>query len=404
MKIKMQRFGDLLSSKTFLLFASFVLALTSWYFIVGNKNDEITRYFDAELFINPASQGLEANIPIKKIALTLSGSRRTIGSLNSRQVVCEVDIKGLGAGRHTRPVQTRVPPGVKVVQIAPATVEVTLARNIEKQLTVVVLPPDNMNKTYFMDGVVVTPKVVTASGREDELKNVFEAIAKPSLEQLKSGEPMKVSLISPTGVNYKFTPSEVTVEASYEKKQPEWEIVIKPLIKGALTPNLALQSVKVVPEKVLVRSDGKNSEQMTFEHLFTEPIDLSKIRDTAKIHARLEAVPPGITLLSSGFVDVTIEVQNFNSRKDFDNVPYTARGSDKKWTYEPQTVTVHVEGSEEVLKSLSFEDVKSSVYVDLTGVVTSTAILPVRVDSHKLPKLEFISVKPDLVRAFLTNQ
>ncbi|MBP3848165.1 MAG: hypothetical protein J6D22_00290, partial [Pyramidobacter sp.] len=166
MKIKLKRFSEQLYKKGFMAVFSVILALIMWFLVVGNQNEEIAKTFEVRLEMLTPPTGLSTFTSVKNVAVTLKGRRRAVNALENQALVSQIDLKGLSAGTHTVPVSFRTPSRMKLTQIAPANVEVTLTRIIDKSLAVKVLPPENLPRGYVMDGATVSPTAVTAHGRE----------------------------------------------------------------------------------------------------------------------------------------------------------------------------------------------------------------------------------------------
>lgn len=139
------------SSRTFLLISSFLMALGLWFYVVGNRNEEIAKTYEIRLeFLNPPAE-LALFPSVRTVVVTLNGERRAMNALEPEAMVSEVDLKGLGPGRHSVPIHFRAPARMTVAQIVPKDIEVELARMMDKPLAVRVLPPENMPSGYVMD-------------------------------------------------------------------------------------------------------------------------------------------------------------------------------------------------------------------------------------------------------------
>ena len=349
MKFKWKQISGRLSSKSFLWFVSFALALSMWFLVVGNRNEEIAKTFEIPLLISNPPAGLNAYRKVQTVSVTLTGRRRAVN---------------------------------------PANVEVVLAREIEKTLTVKVQPPENMPGNYELINVTVSPDTVVARGREDELNTVFEAYVCPTLEQLRGGRIIKARVHVPSGVSYVYTPAEVTVEATLNPKlRPTVQIPIVVKTRGTLRPYLRL--VRMETEPATVTYSGRMG---VLKQLYTEPIDLSQVRKSTSIETTLTGIPQGIALGAAPKVTVKIEVESQRIQREFTEIPVLVRGTEENanWIVSPSTISVSVEGDAETMKDLNADTLGLRAYVDVSGIVTPQAVVPVYVEKKDIPGVEVI--------------
>jgi YbbR domain-containing protein len=388
MKFKWKQISGRLSSKSFLWFVSFALALSMWFLVVGNRNEEIAKTFEIPLLISNPPAGLNAYRKVQTVSVTLTGRRRAVNALENQNLTAQIDLKGVGAGTHMQRVLFHTPSRMKLNQLAPANVEVVLAREIEKTLTVKVQPPENMPGNYELINVTVSPDTVVARGREDELNTVFEAYVCPTLEQLRGGRIIKARVHVPSGVSYVYTPAEVTVEATLNPKlRPTVQIPIVVKTRGTLRPYLRL--VRMETEPATVTYSGRLG---VLKQLYTEPIDLSQVRKSTSIETTLTGIPQGIALGAASKVTVRIEVESQRIQREFTEIPVLVRGAEENanWFVSPSTISVSVEGDAESMKDLNADTLGLRAYVDVSGIVTPQAVVPVYVEKKDIPGVEVI--------------
>ena len=388
MNLRWKQIGERLSSKGFRLFISFILALSMWFLVVGNRNEEIAKSFEIPLLISNPPAGLNTFRKDQTVSVTLTGRRRAVNALDTRNLTAQIDLKGFDVGTHTVPVFFRPPSRMKLTQLTPANVEVVLAREIEKALTVKLQPPENMPGNYELINVVVTPDKISARGREDELSPVYEAYVYPTLEQLRSGQSFKARVHVPSGVSYVYTPAEVTVEATLNQKaRPAVQVPIVVKTRGTLRPYLRL--VKMETDPASVTYTGRTG---VIKQLYTEPIDLSQVRRSTEIETTLTGIPQGIALNAASKVTVKIEVESQRFQREFAEIPVEIRGADKTtpWSVQPSTISVSVEGDAETVKDLTAETLGLKAYVDVTGIVTPQAVIPLYIEKNDIDGVEVI--------------
>ncbi len=402
MKINFNSLDEWLTSKKFLCVFSLLLSFMLWFYVVGNRNEEIAKTFEVPLgFLNPPAE-LALFPSVRTAVVTLNGERRAINTLDPSQLVTEVDLRGLGEGRHTLPIRLKVPSRMTVAQIVPRDLEVELARIIEKDLMVTVLPPEDMQPGFIMDGAEVSPKTVKARGRKDQLSSIFEISVRPTLEELFRGGTWRIPLRSPEGVELAFSPADVTVSATYYQGMPRKDLPVEVRTRGTLPPSLRLISAVVVPESLPV--EGREEAFNQVSTLYTEPINLARLSKSTTIQTKIAELPDGLSLLSNPVVSVNIELKRLSDTKEFVKVPIQIKGGEKttKWLVEPSTVTVNIEGSHNAVQKLTLKDLKFSAYIDVSNVVAQSMRLPVRLQYKEIAGIDSVSVEP--MTAKITRQ
>jgi len=109
--------------------AAFALISVAWLFLAIQQEIRIT--FSAPVRLeNAAVEIPQGPGDIKVVNLTVSGRQRQIDLIQPEEVLVRVDMKGLAAGKHKIRLSGKnvdLPPGVKIEQFTPQTIEVNLA-------------------------------------------------------------------------------------------------------------------------------------------------------------------------------------------------------------------------------------------------------------------------------------
>jgi len=104
------------------------LVSSAWLFLASQQDIKIT--FSAPVRFENAAAGIaEGQGAMKAVDLTISGRQRQIKVVEPDNVVVRVNLKGLAAGKHSIRLTGKnvaLPSGVKVEQITPQSIEITL--------------------------------------------------------------------------------------------------------------------------------------------------------------------------------------------------------------------------------------------------------------------------------------
>src|SRR5689334_6701295 len=110
------------------------LAAALWFVIAGEKTSEMGVNAPLELQNFPKDLELTGE-PINAVEVRLRASPGIIQRMDPSEVSAQVDLTGLKEGEHIihlTPEAIRIPFGVKVVKITPASLTLDLERTLEK--------------------------------------------------------------------------------------------------------------------------------------------------------------------------------------------------------------------------------------------------------------------------------
>ena len=171
------------------------------------------------------------------------------------------------------------------------------------------------------------------------------------------------------------------------KLRPTVQIPIVVKTRGTLRPYLRL--VRMETEPATVTYSGRMG---VLKQLYTEPIDLSQVRKSTSIETTLTGIPQGIALGAASKVTVKIEVESQRIQREFTEIPVLVRGTEENanWIVSPSTISVSVEGDAETMKDLNADTLGLRAYVDVSGIVTPQAVVPVYVEKKDIPGVEVI--------------
>lgn len=160
---------------------SVVIALLLWAFLMGEQRVEVGYTVPLELMNVPDGLMVANDVP-SLVDLRLSGPRTRLAALNVADLRVTLDLKKLTPGVTAfRRLEDKLslPSGVRVVRLAPSTVEVKLEKVGHKLVRVKVVTSGEPAPGYTVARVEVKPKKVTVVGAQSELKGVHEVETDP---------------------------------------------------------------------------------------------------------------------------------------------------------------------------------------------------------------------------------
>jgi len=160
---------------------SLIFALVLWFFVMGEKRQEVG--FAVPLKLENIPQGLMvANEVPSLVDVRISGPRTLLMNLSPQDVSIAVDLKDLKPGLTSfkrLDERLNIPSALKVTRLSPSFVDVRLERVREKEVPVKVAIEGEPAEGFRLAGVTSSPGRATVRGAESELKDVREVETDP---------------------------------------------------------------------------------------------------------------------------------------------------------------------------------------------------------------------------------
>lgn len=177
-------------------------ALTLWLVVAGEETVERTLRVPLELQQFPAGLETVGDSP-SSVDIRVRGASSTLARLNPTDVVAELDLRAAKAGRRLfrlTPDEVRVPYGVEVVQVNPATVGMMFETTSVRQVPIVPAVDGKPAPGFVVGHVDITPAQVEVSGPDSAVKRLTDAFTEPvSVDDARESvqETVTVGLFDP---------------------------------------------------------------------------------------------------------------------------------------------------------------------------------------------------------------
>ena len=394
--------GDVfLGSKILLQIFSLFIALALWFFVNGESGGDTEKELSCQVhFLNPSSE-LTLKSDRDRIDIGVLGPRDALAGLAPGDLLCEVDVRGLGPGKYRLPVKVVLPGVVRLNYVRPAHVEISLLRYGERVLPVHISIPGGLPAGLLMDSVELNPKEVVIKGPEEALASVEDGVVQPSIDDLQKGErlilPVKLVKSDGTFASLPTEPPTVELTAILRKGLPRKRVPVQVPVSGKPDPNYEVASIVVSPSFLEVEGPEKALSQVL--ELETETIDLSDFRQDRSMIVPLRAkLPEGSQVLGDSSISVNVTLKPRTSTRLFSKVPVETRGRSvyPGWSVSPEVVDVRVEGPAGLIETMEAGQVPISVYVDVTNIVSRQLRVPVTVRTD-IKDLKVLAVDPERV-------
>jgi YbbR domain-containing protein len=391
------------------LILSIVLALTIWGAAINDSDPVLVKDFPSPLPVNyvGVGDGLQAvgEFP-SEARLTIRAPTSVWEDLSSEDLQLTVDLSGLAAGAHQLPIQaSTVRRPLRVVDIRPAEVTLTLEASSAKSIPVVVEPIGEVALGYRMSSVQAAPESAEIVGPTSLVQQVVSARAEVDQSGRREDFEANVDIVpvdregSPVeGV--RLTPESVQVQARVSQLGGYRLVAVIPIIEGELVPGYQITDIGVTPTLVTVFSATPDAVENLPGFVETEPIDLAGL--TGPIEKRVGvSVPEDVILVGDQTVLVRVGIAPIEVTSTLTHgLGIEGLRPGLFASSSPEFISVILKGPLPTLESLQPDDLLISV--DVSGLGPGTHQLTPIVVS--LPQDVIVqSIVPDTVEVVIST-
>ena len=393
------------------LILSFLLALVVWVSAVTaanpNKENEYPRPVPIEIIGQDSDLLLMGDIPTSvKITLNAPNSVWTQLISDEHTIRAWVDLSGLGAGRHTVPVQVQVSlRPVRVVSVDPKEIGLTLEPLVTRVLTINLQVKGEPPQGYKADAPTMNPGQVSISGPDSLVSKVKEV--KTTLNIAGATEKVVATLplaaLDANGASVKgitLTPDSMVATQPIELLGGYRNVIVKVVTTGQVANGYKLTNIFVNPPNVIVFSSDPRLVDALPGYVETKPLDLANAEYDFERLVEID-LPKGISVVGDPKVLVQVSIAPIESSLTVSlHVEITGLTPGLLAEVAPTTVDVILSGPVPVLNTLKPSDLR--VKVDLTGFGVGThQIIPV-VDLLP-PRVQVVSILPATVEVVIVE-
>jgi YbbR domain-containing protein len=164
-----------------LKFLSICIAALLWLVVAGDR--VVERALRVPVEYQNLPQGLElVGNPLETVDVRLRGSSGTLGRMEGADTSAVIDLRHARPGRrlfHLSAAQVKVPYGVEVMQVAPATLSIEFENSAVRILQVQPSLEGRPAPGYEVQNVKSDPATVEVIGPESSLRGLTEAMTEP---------------------------------------------------------------------------------------------------------------------------------------------------------------------------------------------------------------------------------
>lgn len=377
-----------------LLFISLFLSIIIFVMIdqkilvFNDNNAEVLKSQPVNVIYNQEAYVVEG-LP-ETVDLTLIGSKTDlyIAKQSSSHDVT-VDLSGLKPGTHKVNIKYTQNTGSIEYMVNPSVSTVIIYQKVSetRTLSVDLLNQDSLDSKLVINNINYDTDKIVIKGAEHQLEEVAEVKALVDIKNIvdqKIGTttlkniPLKAYDKNGDVVDVEIVPGTIDVEV--EITSPSKEIPLKVIPTGEVTFGKAISAMSLSETKVTVYGD---SEALSDLKYIPVEIDVTGLKENKEYKVDL-AKPVGVKSLSVNNVTVNVSLDEITSR-DLENVSITPTNLSEGYSVQGTSkdsiqVTVNLKGVEEVIKSITSDDV--TAYIDLTGLGEGEHEIDVKVEGN----------------------
>lgn len=281
------------------------------------------------------------------------------------------------------------------------TIDVRLDEYVEKTIPIRGDISITTKQGFYAEAPKLTPNNAIISGPEEYVNRVKELIVSEEIKN--SGENIRISLpIKPIDENNKVVNyinvspanSEVSIVVNKSKNIP-----VNIAYSGNLPDSFVLKSITSTPQNIEVLGDEATLENL--KQIWTEVIDLSKIKENKEVVVKLLLPDKVRTVDNSTTVNVSIEITKLVTRELEIPIVFKGLSDGLEATSDTEKVKVILNGNEEDINSIKAEDITSEI--DLTGANEGEGQYSVQVN-YPSNKVKLTSILPDKIKVKITKK
>lgn len=268
-----------------------ILAAVLWIYVMNEQNPPIDSTFTVPVQLRNSHTGMVVTDVPDTVRVKLRGPRSIIAGVLTNDIQCSIDLKGLGEGRHNVKFVTQVPGSLEIVETNPDKAAIRIEAAISRQLPLEVRLTGNAAAGAVVSRVTSSQEKVTFEGPRTAVESV-EKVSVPvdisgrSADFQTSVPAVPVNRAGKEVEGLTMIPDKVQVSVAVGKESQKKTIDIRPLTYGELQSGYTLNSITTEPAKVEVTGLADLLDKLDF--VYTEPVNLSGIRNSTKQEVKLQ--------------------------------------------------------------------------------------------------------------------
>ncbi len=270
---------------------SLILAVVLWVYVSNELNPTKEQEYKAvPVETRAIGSNLAVTGPPDSVNVKVQANQSVLAKLNPRSIEVFVNLSKAKPGKIVVPVQVKVPAGVKVTDLRPQEVSVTLEPLVEKQVPLKVRSLDTPAKGYRVLAYELKPNQVILRGSKSIIDRIDFASADINLKNrdksFSATVPVKVIDNQGNFVEQalvKRTPTVVDILVSIVPDMPFKTVQVVPRLIGEPAAGYIIQMTEVDPRELIITGDQNLINSIS--QVYSQPVDITGAKNDVYIDA-----------------------------------------------------------------------------------------------------------------------
>ncbi len=293
---------------------SIFAALFIWFFVFSERNPITDRVVSVPVEIVELSRDLVVSEGLSSVSLRFQGKTNIIERISSRDFGAYVSLKDMGVGIETVQVNVNVPPGIRLISVQPALLEVKIDQVASIQRPVQVVTEGTPAKGYLVVEPRLNPAEVIIKGPQGVLDNVKKVYVSVNVNNIYSNYfkslPVLVEDASQRLIlgQIEVLPSVIDVLIPIIGDNPSRLVPIVVNYNGEVAPGKKIGKTLINPE--VVKIYGAQDIINKIGYLSLE-IKVDGLRESKTFELELN-LPRGVMTPDEEIIEVMVEIIDEN--------------------------------------------------------------------------------------------
>jgi len=285
---------------------SLLLAFVLWVYVSNEQNPVREKILN----VNLENKGLAQNYIItggipESVRVRVQGNRNQLANLVPADFRAVVNIPEGKTGDIALPVQVTSPPGLRVAQVSPEEIRITVDRLVDRQVAVAVSLRGTPAPGYTALAPASQPDVVIVRGPSRVVNEINQATVAVDIQSAVKDVEQTV----PVNVgqhNVSLSPSSVRVVIPIVSETVTKTVPVLPQLTGSPADGFTVK--RSYAEPATVQLSGLADVLGAITNIKTEPVDIRGVDKNLSRDAGL-APPQGVTGVQPNRVIVRVEIE-----------------------------------------------------------------------------------------------
>lgn len=287
-----------------------LLAFVLWVYVSNEQNPVREKILTVTLEHTGLSSPflITGGLP-ESVKVRVQGNRNQLANLAPVDFRAVVNIPEGKTGDFSLPVQVSTPAGLRVAQVTPEEIRVSVDRILERQISVAVSLRGTPAQGFTALAPVYQPSTVTAKGPSRVVNEISQATAVVDIQNAAKDVEQNTS-VNVGASSVSLSPSSVRVVVPIVSATASKTVSVLPNLTGSVANGYIIKRSYAEPETAQVLGPAEVIGAIT--SIRTEPVDIQGIDKNLTKEVGL-VKPQGVTGVNPGRVKVQVEVTKAES-------------------------------------------------------------------------------------------